>query len=242
MNDNQIFARYERKFILDNKQKEEFEDKHGDRLSRDENSTGTYKVYSLYFDDSNQSVIRESISNPIYKEKLRIRSYNKIPNLKDTVYLEIKKKYLKRGNKRRIKVIYGDCLDFLKHKKSLHYDDFLSNQVVNEINGYLQYHNVAPSCLISSERMAYYDQNDPNLRITFDHQIKTQFNNFTNDNGQPILDDDHWIMEVKFPFTLPLWLVESLSEMNVYSQSFSKYGKSFIQLQENSFNSKEKNK
>ena len=241
MNSSQIFDRYERKFILTDHQKEEFEKVYQNRLRKDENGNGAYKVYSIYFDDNHQNSIRESLSKPIYKEKLRIRSYHCFPNLNDMVYLEMKKKFQNHGCKRRIKASYSDCLDYIKHKRNLHFDDFLSTQVVNEMSEYLCNHPVTPTCLVSSERFAYYDLHDDNLRITFDHQVNAQFYPLTGDNKKSLLKDNDWIMEIKFVSALPLWLVEALSKMNIYSQPFSKYGKAFNQYLETKLKKKEKN-
>ena len=45
-----------------------------------------------YYDTPDSLLIRRSLDKPLYKEKLRLRSYG-IPSMDTTVYLEIKKKY-----------------------------------------------------------------------------------------------------------------------------------------------------
>ena len=45
-------------------------------------------IYNVYYDTDNFELIRKLIEKPIYKEKLRIRSYNK-PTLDSSVYVEL---------------------------------------------------------------------------------------------------------------------------------------------------------
>jgi SPX domain protein involved in polyphosphate accumulation len=53
---------------------------------------GDYTICSVYFDTENYSLIRSSIEKPVFKEKLRLRSYG-IPKADDLVFLEIKRKF-----------------------------------------------------------------------------------------------------------------------------------------------------
>ena len=50
-----------------------------------------YKICSIYFDTNNYDLIRNSLEKPIYKEKVRIRSYGKAKD-DDKIFFEIKKK------------------------------------------------------------------------------------------------------------------------------------------------------
>ena len=60
----------------------------------------TYSICNLYFDTSSNELIRLSLEKPLYKEKLRLRSYGQA-KLDDTVYHEIKKRFKGVVNKRR---------------------------------------------------------------------------------------------------------------------------------------------
>lgn len=59
-------------------------------------------IYNVYYDTDNFELIKKSIEKPIYKEKLRIRSYDK-PTLDSSVYVELKKNMIilsiKKGKK-----------------------------------------------------------------------------------------------------------------------------------------------
>ena len=51
-----------------------------------------YGIYNIYYDTADSTLIRESLSKPYYKEKLRLRSYYSPASGSDRVFLEIKKK------------------------------------------------------------------------------------------------------------------------------------------------------
>ena len=49
-----------------------------------------YTIGNLYYDTENYALIRTSLEKPVYKEKLRIRSYG-VPGDRDKVFVELKK-------------------------------------------------------------------------------------------------------------------------------------------------------
>ena len=66
-----------------------------------------------------------------------------------------------------------------------------------------------------------------NLRISFDTNIRTRRSDLlleSGDHGKRLLDSDVWLMEIKTSLAKPLWLCEMLSEFEIRSSSFSKYG------------------
>ena len=92
------FIRYEKKYLLDDSQYNEFIKKTGGRLVPDD--YGTTTICNIYFDTPDAQLIRASLDKPVYKEKLRLRSYGKV--VKDgPVFLELKKKYQGIVYKRR---------------------------------------------------------------------------------------------------------------------------------------------
>lgn len=86
----EVFNRVEKKYLLDKTTVE--------NLIKRINSyivLGEYpysKVCNIYFDTDNKELIRKSIEKPIYKEKVRLRSYG-IPTKENKVFFEIKKKF-----------------------------------------------------------------------------------------------------------------------------------------------------
>ena len=53
---------------------------------------GKSTVCSIYYDTPDKRLIRASIEKPVYKEKLRLRSYG-VPSGSTDCFLELKKKY-----------------------------------------------------------------------------------------------------------------------------------------------------
>ena len=95
----EIFKRVEKKYILTKEKKEILLEKIKNHLVPDEYGEST--ICNIYYDTVNYDLVRYSIDKPVYKEKVRLRSYN-VPNKDSEVFLEIKKKYDGIVYKRRI--------------------------------------------------------------------------------------------------------------------------------------------
>lgn len=95
----EIFKRVEKKYILTKEKKEFLLEKIKNYLVPDEYGEST--ICNIYYDTVNYDLIRCSMDKPVYKEKVRLRSYN-VPNKDSEVFLEIKKKYDGIVYKRRI--------------------------------------------------------------------------------------------------------------------------------------------
>ena len=78
-----------------------------------------YTISNLYFDTTDDFLIRTSLGKPKYKEKLRMRAYG-IPKADAHVFLEIKKKFKGLVNKRRTELKLGEAYEFVKSKKANH--------------------------------------------------------------------------------------------------------------------------
>ena len=98
----EVFNRYEKKYLIDAKDFKWLLEKLKERMEPDKyNKDGRlYKISNIYYDTPDDALIRASIEKPVYKEKLRLRSYG-VPGIYDEVFLEIKKKYNGMVNKRR---------------------------------------------------------------------------------------------------------------------------------------------
>lgn len=94
-----IFKRYEIKYLLTSEQKEVLMEKMQDYMKPDEYGKST--ICNIYFDTPDYLLIRRSLEGPVYKEKLRVRSYG-CAKAGSTVFLELKKKYKGVVYKRRI--------------------------------------------------------------------------------------------------------------------------------------------
>ena len=66
------------------------------------------------------------------------------------------------------------------------------------------------------------------LRVTFDRNIQSRTYDLDLSippSGEQLLAPDQWLMEIKAPGAVPLWLSEALTRLAIYPNSFSKYGK-----------------
>ena len=94
----EVFARYEKKYWLSPDQYHVLRGLLLDRMREDD--YGRYTICNIYYDTPDYHLIRTSLEKPIYKEKLRLRSYG-VPNAQSQVFLELKKKYRGVVYKRR---------------------------------------------------------------------------------------------------------------------------------------------
>ncbi len=188
-----------------------------------------YMICNLYYDGEDDHVIRNSVSLPKYKEKLRLRSYG-VPTADTKVFLELKKKYYGVGTKRRAKLRLGDIKDFLetgRHPKGISYID---EQVLREIDYYRSHETVIPRTYVSYMRCAYHGKDDPSFRLTFDSDILTRRYNLDlalGRYGEPILTEGTTLLEVKFTGAVPLWFCRIMSEYGLSFHTFSKVGTDF---------------
>ena len=104
------FKRTEKKYLLTAEQYEALWERMSPYLEPDDYPLST--VCSIYYDTDDYSLIRHSIEGPVYKEKLRLRSYN-VPGREDPVFVELKKKYKGIVYKRRISMGAAAAADWL---------------------------------------------------------------------------------------------------------------------------------
>ena len=106
----QYFNRIEKKYLLDEFQYLQLFDFLKDKIITDVYGEST--IYNLYYDTSFDLLIKKSLERPIFKEKLRIRSYC-LPKKKDLVFIEIKRKYQGVVYKRRFSIELDEAYNLL---------------------------------------------------------------------------------------------------------------------------------
>lgn len=219
-----IFQRTEIKFLITNEQKNKLMQLFDGKMTEDKYGKST--ICNIYYDTPSYLLIRRSIEKPIYKEKLRLRSYG-TPNDETTVFIELKKKYRSVVYKRRISTTFSEAEAYLSSK-----DKHSDTQIGKEIDYmFTLYDSLSPKVFISYEREAFYSLTDPDLRMTFDTNIlwrDTELSLRSGVYGTPLLPSETVLLEVKSARELPLWLVSFLSENRIFKTSFSKYGNVYI--------------
>lgn len=227
----EVFSRYEKKYIVTREQMEFLREQIAEYMYADKhNQNGKmYNIANIYYDTPEDLLIGRSIEKPKYKEKLRLRSYG-IPELDDKVFLEIKKKYKGLVNKRRTTLKLRDAYNLVDNGVVPGETEYVNKQVLNEILFFLQRYDLQPKVYITYDRYAYFSKTDNDFRLTFDTNIKTRRTDLRLDAGgygELLMEEDFWLMEVKSLYSFPLWFVKLLSDNNIYSQSFSKYGNEY---------------
>ena len=159
------FERYEIKYILTDDQRSRLEHLMSGRMEIDRYGHST--IRNIYYDTDDYRLIRHSLDRPVYKEKLRVRSYGRISE-EDDVFVELKKKYDSVVYKRRIALPEHTATEWLSGDGQLR----VRSQIGDEIE-YVRrfYPGIKPKVYISYEREAYYPVNGEDLRITLDSNI-----------------------------------------------------------------------
>ena len=222
-----VFKRYELKYLLTTAQKERLLSEMAPYMKLDK--YGRTTIRNLYYDTDSYLLIRRSIEKPVYKEKLRLRSYSKASS-DSTVFVELKKKYNHVVYKRREALTNKEAVNWLSGEKPTS----VNNQITSEIDYFLKYYgNLHPSMFLSYEREAYYSSDGSDFRVTFDDTILCRQDDLSLTSevfGTSILPKDKVLMEIKCSGGIPLWMTEVLSKEKIYKTSFSKYGTAYKTL------------
>lgn len=160
---------------------------------------GLTRITSRYYDTPERMLIERSLDKPLYKEKLRVRSYG-VQDTDGRAFVEIKKKYRGIVYKRRIGCSSMAARAYLR---GMSYEDACARyplsdpfmaaesvaprsiQIAREIDQFmLRYQPLLPSMLIACDRTAYAPlstlgeaaaevagDTPDELRITFDANI-----------------------------------------------------------------------
>lgn len=99
MGSGTVFERYEIKYIITEKQKELI--KNGMEKYMAPDKYGRSVIRNIYYDTADSRLIRRSNEKPVYKEKIRVRSYRRVESDDEKVFVELKKKYNSVVYKRR---------------------------------------------------------------------------------------------------------------------------------------------
>ena len=215
-----VFNRYEKKFLIPGTVYDELRERLQEHMVVDRYGLST--ICNIYYDTGDDLLIRRSIERPKYKEKLRLRSYG-VPHRDSKVFLEIKKKYDRIVNKRRIELSLGAAYDYLN--RGIRPEN--ECQILKEIDFFLQRYQLEPRLYLAYDRVALYGKDDPKFRLTFDSRIRSRRIHVGlehGDFGTLLLPDSWYLMESKIQNAAPKWFSDLLTELRIYSTSFSKYG------------------
>lgn len=222
-----IFQRYELKYMITAEQKEKILRALRDHMNPDK--FGRTTIRNIYFDTDNYRLIRASIEKPVYKEKLRIRSYRQA-SPDSNVFVELKKKYKSVVYKRRLSMTEADAMKWARGEKYEHQN----TQIEKEIDYFLNYYgSLHPTVFLSYDREAYESKYNDGFRVTFDDHILCRTTDLSLESppyGDSILESGKILMEIKCGGSIPLWMTSILTAEQIYKTSFSKYGTAYRTL------------
>lgn len=222
-----VFKRYELKYLLTKEQKNKILDAMEPYMELD--AYGRTTIRNIYYDTENYRLARKSIEAPIYKEKLRIRSYSQA-RADSQVFVELKKKYDSVVFKRRLAMTEKAAMEWMDQGRFCPMD----TQIAREIN-YFQsfYETLQPAAFLSYEREAYFTKEESDFRVTFDDTILFRDEDISLRKpvwGTLIIPKNMVLMEIKCSGGIPMWMVNALSENEIRKTSFSKYGTAYQTL------------
>lgn len=233
--------RFERKYIIDfetYKKIKNYIKKYFDKDKNGEN--GRYKVTSLYYDSEDFRFYREKIDGERKRSKVRLRIYtnlkgNHLNPTKNKVLLEIKKRNNLNIFKKKSLMTQKEAEKFIENP-NLHKILIKNKKSALTEAAYLKtLYNIKPAVIVTYIREAFMNKFGPEVRITFDRNIKYRDNNF---DVQDIncknysLDPRLIIMEIKYNEILPVWILELISKHNLTLNTFGKYSTSVEKIME----------
>lgn len=226
MKQQMIFKRYEMKYLMNKAQKEKVLRTMEPYMQPDRFSHSS--IRNIYYDTDTYRLIRTSLEGPVYKEKLRVRSYGTV-HPGDEVFVELKKKYDGVVYKRRILLAEELTERFLCEKADIP----VQGQIREEIEYFRDYYEtLRPRVFLSYERDSFAARDGGELRITFDEDIlwrKDELSLEKEPGGLRILPENMCLMEIKTPDSIPLWMSKVLDEEQIFKTSFSKYGRAYME-------------
>ena len=218
------FKRIEKKYLLSEQQYEALFHRIGHHLTPDAYCRST--VLSRYLDTPDSRIIRSSIEAEDYKEKLRLRSYGTAA-AESPVFLELKKKFGGVVYKRRAAMTLEEAERYLRMGIKPY-----ESQIMSEIDWAMRlYGRPKGAMMIACEREAWFDEEHPDLRLTFDRNIRYRETELRLDSGSAginLLPENTVLLEIKTAGAMPLWLADALDAEGILPGSFSKYGAAYM--------------
>lgn len=223
----EIFRRKEQKYLITTDQYEALVERIAPYMRPDKfGENGRYTVTSLYFESPDNKIYFETKNKLKYRQKLRLRVYNNA-DLNSTAFFEVKQKHKKVVNKRRMRLSLSEAYRYLYSAEEELKDFETSNQqVLREVDYFRKLYDLKPEMVVSYDRHALHCIDDPDLRITFDLHLRCRNDDLNLENGpygNPFIDENLIVLEVKVNDSVPLWLARILQELDCEQRSASKF-------------------
>jgi SPX domain protein involved in polyphosphate accumulation len=180
-----------------------------------------YLVRSLYFDTADYRAYEQKMSGDCDRVKFRLRTYDTGHAVTNPVRVELK---LRQGNlmiKKSVFVPNEEYRHFMEHR---HWKD-LQDPITTEFERQSLTQALGPVILVEYEREGYQTKSKSNLRITFDHQVRSAHARtlFPAHVFFQMLTPRSVVLEIKFKEDLPLWVSRLVREQGLKVIANSKY-------------------
>ena len=175
----------------------------------------TSTISNIYFDTENFEVIQDALAKQHRREKIRMRTYIETPQADSPVFLEVKSKDEEGiGHKFRHQIQDPDLVQEIQRLRKRYG------------------HRLEPRMFIYYDRLSLKEKKSiqgypyQKIRVTIDQNLVFRdqaVSLFHGKKGEPLLEDDFVIMEIKAPGQEPQWLKDILEKYGLVKQKFSKY-------------------
>jgi len=188
-----------------------------------------YTVRSIYFDSEDLRFYFDKLDSVRVRKKLRVRTYN-LADDAAPAFLEIKRKIGRRGLKERLMLDIGEvdgAIGAEDVEEVLPGLSFLSRKVLDRFRFNLRTRDMSPVVLVVYEREAFIGRENERYRVTFDQNIRSlinpQMEQMFVENELRQFEEEYFVLEMKFDERMPRWMTRVVRDLDLQSQSYSKY-------------------
>lgn len=188
-----------------------------------------YSVRSIYLDTPRLLFFYEKLDSVKIRKKLRVRVYNYLePDC--SAFLEIKRKYNNNIFKERAKVPLEEAPNLMNGAGlNLAYAKAKFNEraVMDKFIYLTKRLKLETKVLITYEREALVGIDDPDLRVTFDMNVRSfplpDFYEIYREDDLRSFAGTNFILEIKFYGRMPVWTRNVIRDFGLRVQAISKY-------------------
>ena len=230
-----MIDRFELKFLLSPRQRDEAEQTLVARLSQDPHGGGgRYEVSSLYFDSPDWRWLTEKLDGVDPRQKVRVRWYGGAVSQAEQGFVEIKHRRERRVLKERVTCGKDSLLKLLAGDlgESLALTGPDPDGVAARVALLASRLELRPATVIHYRRLAFQAPEERRLRITFDEEVRAYSSEDAElaGRGLPVLPPGWTVLEVKFDQRIPAWVGQALRSLKLRLQPFSKYAEGVLVL------------
>ncbi len=170
---------------------------------------GEYSIRSLYFDTVFDAAYYDKLNGVKDRDKYRMRIYN---GSQTEIFMECKTKVESYISKRSVKIPRSLADQLIAADPSGL--EFTSNGLLRDIFREMRVNLLHPVVIVDYDREAYLHPAEE-VRITFDKNLRTGLRSVdlfdTRIPTLPVMDDEMYILEVKYNRALPQYIADLIS-------------------------------